>query len=180
MPEEAPIVESGAPSSRGSPRYAAEMGHHPDLERIAFLAGVWRGGGHGDYPTIDPFDYIEEIEISPLPAKPVLWYRQRTRRAGTDDPLHAESGYLRPIADGRVELALAQPTGLVETHIGDVDGTTVSLRSTLVGRTETAVEVTEVERRIRVEGDRLSYRLSMAAVGQPLQLHLDATLERAR
>ncbi|MGH7358076.1 MAG: heme-binding beta-barrel domain-containing protein, partial [Candidatus Rokuibacteriota bacterium] len=30
---------------------------------IAFLAGLWRGTGHGEFPTMDPFDYDEEVRF---------------------------------------------------------------------------------------------------------------------
>jgi hypothetical protein len=43
-------------------------------------------------------------------------------------------------------------------------------------------QVTGVKRVLRVdpEGNSLSYTLDMAAVGQPMQLHLDATLHRVQ
>ena len=39
--------------------------------------------------------------------RPVLSYAQRTWRAGTDEPLHSESGWLRGQLEGRAELVVA-------------------------------------------------------------------------
>ena len=58
------------------------MTMHADLGELAFLIGTWKGGGHGDYPTIDAFDYLEEISFTPLGPKPALVYTQKTRDAG--------------------------------------------------------------------------------------------------
>lgn len=151
---------------------------HPDIEQLGFLLGTWRGKGHGAYPTIEDFDYEEEITFTPLPGKPVILYTQRTRRAVTGEPLHSETGYFRCPAPGRVELALAQPTGIVEAHAGSVDGTHLHLRVSEMALTPTAKEVTDVERHIEVDGGRMRYRLSMAAVGEALQVHLEAVLIR--
>lgn len=152
---------------------------HPDIAPLAFLVGTWRGHGHGAYPTIEPFDYTEQVVIEPLP-KPVLRYAQRTAHAVTGEPLHAEAGFLR-LADGRPELVIAQPTGIVECHAGSLDGQRITFRSTVVGLTPSAAghRVTQVERTIEVDGDALRYVLSMAAVGQALQVHLTAELTRA-
>lgn len=154
------------------------MDLHPDIEQLSFLIGTWRGHGHGIYPTIEDFDYDEEISFTALPGKPVILYSQRTRRATTGEPLHSETGYFRCPAPGRVELALAQPTGILEAHAGSVDGTHLHLRVSEMALTPTAKEVTDVERHIEVDGDRMRYRLSMAAVGHSLQIHLEAKLTR--
>ena len=149
---------------------------HPDLAAPAFLIGVWRGRGQGRYPTIDPFEYLEEAVYVPGPGKPFIAYTQRTRSAADDRPLHAETGYVRPRGTNRAELVIAQPTGIVEVHAGTVGGCHIDFRTTIVGGAPTAVDVSSVRRRIRVDGDTMRYRMEMAAAGQPMQLHLEAEL----
>lgn len=152
---------------------------HPALAPLEFLIGVWRGSGKGCYPTIEPFEYIEEATYTPGPGKPFIVYSQRTRRHGGDvEPLHSETGYIRPTGDGEAELVIAQPTGIVEVHTGVVRGSRLDFRTSLVGLSETAVEVSQARRELEVDGDTMRYRLQMAAVGQPLQVHLEAELAR--
>lgn len=154
---------------------------HPDLGPLARLLGTWAGEGEGRYPTIEPFRYREEAVFSHV-GKPFVAYRQSTTNLATEQPAHAEAGYLRAVAPGRVELVLVHPTGIVELAAGDVldepDGVALHLASTTVLRTPTAKEVTKVERRISVSGDTLRYQVAMAAVGLPLQHHLSAELHR--
>jgi hypothetical protein len=154
---------------------------HPDLGALAALIGSWAGEGEGRYPTIEPFRYHEDVVFGHV-GKPFIAYRQATVNLATGLPAHAESGYLRAVSTGRVELVLAHPTGIVELGEGEVlpqpAGLTLHLMSTTVLRTATAKEVTSVERRISVTGDILRYQVSMAAVGRPHQHHLAAELQR--
>lgn len=150
---------------------------HPNLAAIDFLLGTWRGSGSGRYPTIDSFDYVEEVVFGHV-GKPFISYSQRTRDASTDLPLHAESGYIRSDGTGELELVIAQPSGIVEVHRGSLVGGTLTFESEHVTLTPTAKSVTEVVRSLSVEGDTLNYELSMAAVGLELQHHLSATLSR--
>lgn len=154
------------------------MSLHPDLQPLEFLVGTWRGAGKGQYPTIDDFEYFEEISFTPGPDKPFLFYIQRTRRLHIDEPLHAEAGYLRPAGPGRVEMVIASPTGIVEVHTGGYNQGHLHLRAGSIEATPTAKEVTDVERHIEVHGEVLRYRMLMAAVGEGLTPHLEAELHR--
>jgi hypothetical protein len=154
---------------------------HPDVAPLACLLGTWSGTGSGEYPTISPFEYREEITFAHV-GKPFLAYRQSTVRLDTGLPAHAEVGYFRGVGAGRIELVLAHPTGIMELSEGTVDPTTdglaLRLVSTQIPRTPTAKEVTAVTREITVAADALRYDISMSAVGHPLTHHLTARLHR--
>lgn len=156
---------------------------HPDLEALAPLLGTWAGRGAGEYPTIEPFEYLEEVVFSHV-GKPFLSYAQKTRAVDDGRPLHGEAGYLRLPAPGRIELVLAHPTGVTEIEVGTVSavGGVVELESssTSIGLSPSAKEVTALGRSLRFDGDELSYSVRMGAVGQPLQHHLAAVLHRKR
>ena len=154
---------------------------HPDVQALAFLLGSWRGMGKGDYPTIDPFAYREELMFEHV-GDPFLLYRQESWDATSGDPLHFERGFVRPGAgEGSVELCLAHPLGLTEIALGSVQDGSLTLEAapTQIGRTPTGVDVVRVLRRYRVTGRVLTYELDMATDRTPLTWHLAATLERS-
>jgi hypothetical protein len=148
----------------------------PSLEPLAFLIGDWRGEGEGEYPGVEPFRYTEELSFEYV-GDPFLLV---TESSWTPDgaPLHFERGTLRPLGEGRVDLALAHPIGVAEVAEGTVEGTTVTLHSTAVVRTATGSPVTEIGRRYRVERGGLSYELDMAMEGVARTFHVRATLAR--
>jgi len=156
---------------------------HPDLTALSFLLGTWGGSGRGEYPTIDPFSYDEEIVVEHV-GEPFLLYRQSSWLSDDREPVHFERGFLRPGSDhGDVELCLAHPIGLTEIAHGGVDGPTLELstdRDGVVGRTRTGLEVTALTRTYRVDGDRLTYELFMATDRTPNTLHLRGELRRMR
>ena len=122
---------------------------HPGLEVVSGLLGTWRGEGHGEYPTIEPFDYAEEVTFTDV-GKPFLHYVQKTwSPAGA--PMHTETGYLRIVDASQVEFVLAQPTGQTELAEGPLtvtaDGFTCELRSQ-VNCASSAKHVESTTRRI--------------------------------
>ncbi len=151
---------------------------HALLRPLAGLLGTWRGEGAGEYPTIAPFRYGEEVRFWHV-GKPFLAYAQRTWALDDGRPLHAETGYWRLTPTGTVEVVLAHPTGVVEVLEGRLEGRRVDLASTATARTGSAKEVTELRRVFELGDGVLAYTLAMAAVGQPLQHHLAAELRRA-
>lgn len=163
----------------------SEPALHPSVAGLAALLGEWSGRGHGEYPTIEPFDYVETVTFTHV-GKPFLAYQQRTRRLLPDgtlaEPLHAETGYWRCPTPDTVEVVLAHPTGLVEVQEGGIDRrddeTHISISSTSITGTGTAKRVDAVGRVFRLHDGGLTYRVSMAAVGLPLQHHLAAELRR--
>ena len=154
---------------------------HPDVAALAPLLGTWAGDGAGEYPTISPFGYWEEITLGHV-GKPFLAYRQRTTARDDGRPLHAETGYIRMPSPGRIEVVIAHPTGIAEVAEGavQIDGAriTINVATTTIGRTASAKEVTALRRTFRIDGDTLDYDVDMAAVGLPLQHHLAAHLTR--
>ena len=154
---------------------------HPACEPLRLLLGTWRGEGRGYYPTIESFDYLEEVTFGHV-GKPFLAYSQKTRHKDTGEPLHAETGYWRPVTSDTLEVILVHPTGVSEITEGSfelhADELNIKLASSHIGLTATATEVTQVVRRITATADTLHYTLDMAAVGHPLQRHLEATLSK--
>lgn len=156
---------------------------HPGIAVLAPLLGTWTGRGSGEYPTIAPFEYLEEVTFGHVVGKPFLTYGHRTK-SPDGAPMHAETGYVRVPAPGRVEWVLAHPTGVTEIEEGSLSGTgdvlVMELTATSIGRSSSAKDVAGLGRSIRIDGDTLSYTMRMAAVGQPLVHHLAATLHRVR
>ncbi len=171
-PAATPVSEAGDATS----------GHGPTatLGLLAPFAGTWHGEGRGTYPTIEDFGYREEIVLRDV-GRPFLVYSQRTSALDDGRPLHAETGYWRPKPGGRIELVIAQATGMVEIEEGTIEDGVIAVASTAVAATSSGPDASRVTRRFELaaDGAELRYELRMEAVGQPLLVHLVATLRRA-
>ena len=150
---------------------------HEMLEPLTFLLGTWRGKGEGVYPTIDAFVYEEEAFFTHT-GRPFLVYSSKTWHPDDGRPMHAESGFIRAVGEGRVELVVAHAFGNTEIGEGTVNGRSLQTRSTHVAASTTAKQVDAVSRSLEVNAEVLHYDIGMAFGGHALQNHLKATLER--
>jgi hypothetical protein len=153
---------------------------HPDVAALSFLLGTWHGEGLGEYPTIEPFGYGEEVSFEHV-GDAYLVYGERSWLLEDGSPLHMERGFLRPGAHGTLELTLAHPLGLTEISEGTLDGTAMALTTTAggIGRATTGLAVTGLARRYHVDGPTLVYEIDMATEDTAMTRHLAAVLRRA-
>ena len=154
---------------------------HPNVAPFAWLLGSWEGGGDGDYPTIEKFRFGQEL-IFQQDGRPFMHYMAKAWVLDADGnkirDAAQETGFLRCLEDGSVEMMLTHNTGITELYLGKVDGAKLELSTDAVMRTATAKEYVGARRLYGlVEGD-LWFAMDMAAVGQPLQPHLWGKLVR--
>ena len=154
---------------------------HPDVAPLAWLVGRWEGAGIVGYPTIESAQFGQEV-VCTHDGRPFLEWQSRAWLLDDEGnkvrDAAQETGFLRARPEGRLELVLAVNTGFSEIWYGQAEGGKIELRTAGIGFTESAKEVTEGHRLYgNVEGDLL-YAYDMAAVGQPLQPHLWARLQR--
>ncbi|MEU7900054.1 FABP family protein [Nonomuraea sp. NPDC049152] len=154
---------------------------HPDLEPIAWLLGRWEGAGVGGYPTIDSFNFGQEIEFGHN-GKPFLTYVSRAwlldESGAKVRPLATESGYWRQLPDRQLEVLLAHPTGIVEIYVGEVVFHKIELRTDVVARTSTSKEYSAGHRLYGLVNGSLMWAYDMAAEGVPLTSHMSAELKK--
>jgi len=155
----------------------------PQLIPLSWLLGTWRGVGVGGYPRVKEFRFSQEVTFTELPGKPFVHHLSRSWLLDDDGnevrPLAQETGYWRPEANGSLELLLSHPTGFVEVWVGRADGAKIEIHTDAVARTATAKDYTAGHRLYGLVNGDLLWAFDMAAMGQPLQPHLSATLKRA-
>lgn len=169
-----PYPDAYRPDERPAP--------HALLGPVLGFLGRWVGRGSGGYPTLDQeFTYAQQITFS-HDGRPFLHYESRAWLLDADGaplrPSARESGWWRLQPDGRMEALITQPTGIAEILVGDAGEDGVDLTTHQVAFTPTAKEVNATRRRYVRNDDKLTFVHDLAAVGQPLQHHLSALLQR--
>ena len=96
-------------------------GLHPDLNPLAWLVGTWRGKGHGEYPTIKPFQFISETVFN-HDGRPFLNYFSRSWIVDDDGeiirPGASEAGFWRIKPNNVLEVVISHNTGITEGWLG--------------------------------------------------------------
>jgi len=149
------------------------------------LVGVWRGEGEVVYPTIEgPFHFGQQITVA-HDGRPFLSWEARAwlldgPGGAVVRPAAREVGWWRPQPDGTIELLLAHNTGIVEIFYGSArTQTSWELTTDATVRTASAKDVVGATRLYGiVDGGDLAYVEERAMVGQEMQPHSSARLQR--
>lgn len=153
------------------------------LAPLAWLIGRWEGVGVVGYPTIESVNFGQEVECS-HDGRGFLEWRSHTWLLDQETgekvrPLATELGFWRPGEDGKeVELLLTHPTGILEMYYGTMQPAKIEVRTDSVVRSPSAKEYNAATRLYGLVESQLMWVMDMAAVGQPLQSHVSATLQR--
>lgn len=146
---------------------------------LEVLAGTWRGSGAGEFPTMAPFAYEEEVRFLDL-GVPAFVYQQRAWLPDDGSLLHLETGIWRADPEGRLAVTVALPR-VSEVSEGRIVDGTITLVATSVRRAEGGAGLVAVERTYRCTGDEIRYEIGMATDGVPdVTHHLAGTLRRVR
>lgn len=147
------------------------------------LIGTWHGTGHGDYPTIESFDYRETLTFESNQAGDLLHYIQRTWRIGNDgqeSESHWESGFIRQLEDGSIEIANVQSGGRMELLVGEIkpdDAMMLTLQSVQLAND---MRMKATSRVWRWTDTTLAYDMDMATNRVPeLSFHLRGELYKS-
>ncbi|KAL6264562.1 hypothetical protein P5V15_004665 [Pogonomyrmex californicus] len=157
---------------------------HELLHVLAWLEGTWITDepAVGTYPTIKPFNYFDEINITSI-GQPLFNYIAQSWHPETGMPMHRETGFLQILPDTKkIALSLINNIGMFTVEQGDLtndNNTIIDLKSTNILTTDASIPlfatVTETRRVFTRNGDNLEFIFYMATSKTPeLTEHLRA------
>lgn len=154
------------------------------FDELKNLLGFWRGTGRGNFPTIEPFSFLEETRFTENAGEQVLHFEQKSWQLDENGeiikPLHWESGFFMPTEDGFIEILNAQNSRRVEVLRGksffENGRWVLDTKSILHGYD---ARMANSARKFEVFGNMLRYQLQMATNKVvEIQTHLEAELKR--
>jgi len=156
-------------------------GLHPDLNPLAWLVGTWRGKGHGEYPGVEKFQFMQEVVFN-HDGRPFLNYYSRSWLIDDNSeiirPAASETGFWRAKDNKVIEVILAHNTGIAEGWVGVHDGPKIQLAMDQGYSSPSAKIVTAGSRLYGLVEGELFFAYDMAAEGKTLQAHIWSSLER--
>ncbi|XP_054977706.1 peroxynitrite isomerase THAP4 isoform X1 [Sorex araneus] len=156
---------------------------NPAVEPLSWMLGTWLSDppGTGTFPTLQPFQYLEEAHISHV-GQPMLNFSFNAFHPDTHKPLHRECGFIRLQPNtNKAAFISAQNTGIVEVEEGEVNGQELCIASHSIARVSFAKEphVQQITRRFRLNSEgKLEQTVSMATITQPMTQHLHITYRK--
>jgi hypothetical protein len=151
---------------------------------LTLLEGTWKGEGRGYFPAVTSFDHRDTLTFTRRDEK-TLAYEQRAQKRydGSTEWLesHSESGFIRILENGDLELTSAQ-IGRAEVLVGAVEVLDSVFRIHFVSKAIiNDPRMVSSARTFELEGDMLRYEMEMhtTKVDQSTP-HLKIALQRIR
>jgi THAP domain-containing protein 4 len=151
---------------------------------LDLLEGTWTGEGRGEFPGVTSFSYRERLTYTRRD-KNSLTYEQKTQKLydGQTEylPSHAETGSIRMLGNGELELLSAQK-GRNEVLIGSIEpvGTMFRIHFVSTSITDDPRMISSM-RTFELEGDTLRYEMAMHTTKvEGLTPHLKIALQRTK
>jgi hypothetical protein len=154
------------------------------IQLFDLLEGTWQGEGRGQFPGVTSFAYRETLILTRRDEK-TLAYEQRTQKLydGQTDwlPSHWESGFIRVLESGELELTSAQ-IGRTEVLSCSIETVDASFRIHFMSKIITNdPRMISSSRTFELEGDTLRYEMEMQTTKvDHSALHLKIALQRIR
>lgn len=151
---------------------------------FSLLEGTWTGEGRGEFPGVTSFNYRETLTYTRRD-ETSLTYEQRTQKLydGQTEyvPSHTETGYIRILENGGLELDSAQ-TGRHEVLVGSIESVGAVFRIHFVSKSITDdPRMISSTRTFELAGDSLRYEMGMHTTKvEGLTPHLKIALQRVR
>jgi hypothetical protein len=154
------------------------------VQVLSLLEGTWTGKGRGEFPGVTSFNYRETLTFTRRDENS-LSYEQKTQKLydGQTEylPSHAETGFIRILATGELELVSAQK-GRNEVLAGSIEPLGAIFRIHFVSKSITDdPRMISSMRSFELEGDILRYEMGMHTTKvEGLTPHLKIGLERLK
>lgn len=179
----------------------------PENYPLAWLIGLWRGGGILEYENIEACAYLHELQIDNADEGPYLrftstiWLAEQPADAvdkerpgvsvwsdlSKERLWSALTGFIRvnpeidPRPDGSVmlEAMAASPSGTSQIWVGLVRGPQLQMVTDVVARAAAGAEVTGAKLLAGQVNSDLMYTYDMEAFGYPMRSYLAGRLSHA-
>ena len=151
---------------------------------FSLLEGTWTGEGRGEFPGVTSFNYRETLTYTRRDETSLI-YEQKTQKLydGQTEyvPSHTETGYIRILENGGLELDSAQ-TGRHEVLVGSIEPFGDMVRIHFVSKSITEnPRMISCTRTFELEGDILRYEMGMHTTKvEGLTPHLKIALQRVK
>ncbi len=160
---------------------------------LTWLQGAWTGSGSGGFPTMNAFEYDNQIRVRYLDeafdVEPLIQFEEIAWVYENDERRfkHWETGFFKPTEDDRIQFYISHNTGRIEVTYGQcvkIDPNEKSFELILESnfiRNDVGLKTAHKSfRTIVLKNGSLNYSLDMTTedIADPT-FHLEATLERS-